>query len=207
METILYRKRNATELPKESGHYIISKSDAWFNADHPSQWSNKEFACWFEPAPLVVSLEEAKDETAKKYGYADWLDMKYNWKFFGESKSNEAAELYLSSNMAKALREVEDESAELRSLKQSLAESGLKQYFPKREMSFHDKVVLGVSTLESEIAKLREALEKLKIHLATMGFKDGSAESIIESALSTTKVPQWRYIGETNFFIKHGLIS
>jgi hypothetical protein len=35
-------------------------------------------------------------------------------------------------------------AAELHSLKMSLLESKLVKYFPKREMSFHDKIVLAI---------------------------------------------------------------
>jgi len=44
--------------------------------------------------------------------------------------------------------EVTDEViAELRSLKQSIIESGLLKYAPRKEMSFHDKVVFAISIL------------------------------------------------------------
>jgi hypothetical protein len=46
--------------------------------------------------------------------------------------------------MKTELEELHEKSAELRSLKQSILESPLKKYFPKKEMSFHDKVVFAI---------------------------------------------------------------
>lgn len=49
-----------------------------------------------------------------------------------------------NEKLSKELTELHQQVAELRSLKQSIAESKLKDYFPKKEMSFHDKVVLAI---------------------------------------------------------------
>jgi len=49
---------------------------------------------------------------------------------------------------------VDDNTAELRSLKQTIIESGLLKFAPKHEMSFHDKVVFA-------IAELKDASDKM----------------------------------------------
>lgn len=51
--------------------------------------------------------------------------------------------------------QLHNESAELRSLKVSILESRLKEYFPKREMSFHDKVIFAIGELTDKIEKLK----------------------------------------------------
>ncbi len=53
------------------------------------------------------------------------------------------------------------DAAELRSLKQSILESGLLIFAPKRQMSFHDKTVLSIDELKADNERLREALSKL----------------------------------------------
>lgn len=49
-----------------------------------------------------------------------------------------------SDKLEAELTELHQQVAELRSLKQSIVESKLKAYFPAKEMSFHDKVVLAI---------------------------------------------------------------
>lgn len=39
-------------------------------------------------------------------------------------------------------------SAELSSLKQTLSESSLSKYFPNKEMSFHDSVILAIANMD-----------------------------------------------------------
>lgn len=43
------------------------------------------------------------------------------------------------------IQELNNDSAELASLKQTILESDLKNYFPKRDMSFHDKVLFAIA--------------------------------------------------------------
>lgn len=47
----------------------------------------------------------------------------------------------------KEIQELHNNSAELMSLKQTILESDLKKYFPKKEMSFHDKVVFAIANV------------------------------------------------------------
>ena len=55
---------------------------------------------------------------------------------------------YYGSKLADSLHELNEASAELRSLKQSILESPLKDYFPKKEgISFHDAVVFAIHKL------------------------------------------------------------
>jgi hypothetical protein len=54
--------------------------------------------------------------------------------------------------------------AELRSLKQSIIESPLKDYFPNKEMSFHDKVVFAISEMREQ-QKIQMRKELLKYNL------------------------------------------
>jgi hypothetical protein len=42
-------------------------------------------------------------------------------------------------------------SAELSSLKKTLAESPLAKYFPKKDISFHDKVILAIAGMDALI--------------------------------------------------------
>lgn len=56
--------------------------------------------------------------------------------------------------------QLHNDSAELRSLKMSILESRLKEYFPKREMSFHDKVVFAIGELTDNIQNLNKKNDK-----------------------------------------------
>lgn len=44
-----------------------------------------------------------------------------------------------------------NKAAELHSLKQSILESPLAKYLPAKEMSFHDKVVVAITTMNDLI--------------------------------------------------------
>jgi hypothetical protein len=46
------------------------------------------------------------------------------------------------------LDELYAKSAELSSLKQTINESPLAKYFPKKKMSFHDKVILAIINMD-----------------------------------------------------------
>lgn len=63
----------------------------------------------------------------------------------------------LTSSLESQIEELSQASAELYSLKQSIWESALKSYMPKKEMSFHDKVVFAIDEVVSENEKLRKA--------------------------------------------------
>lgn len=70
----------------------------------------------FEPAPQKMTLENAKDEVGKKYGYKDWNELRYNaenWPDYERLKPmgvyySEAAELYMQSNLSKLIEENEE---------------------------------------------------------------------------------------------------
>jgi hypothetical protein len=138
------------------------------------------------PAPIPASVEER----AKKWTDEDLIDamtkfaifcnstelpsktLKSSAKeyFFNHLASPEARELSSIAGAsslplhldAKEVQELHEKHAELRSLKQSILESRLKDYFPKKDMSFHDKVVLAIDSVTSLPLSLSivEELEK-----------------------------------------------
>jgi len=65
------------------------------------------------------------------------------------------------NNTAEEIQQLHANSAELSSLRQSILGSELKKYFPQKEgMSFHDKVVFAISSLSSEVDRLRGLLRE-----------------------------------------------
>lgn len=52
-------------------------------------------------------------------------------------------------------------STELHSLKISIKESRLTEYFPTREMSFHDKVILAIGKMADKINSIKKDSEHL----------------------------------------------
>ena len=62
---------------------------------------------------------------------------------------------------------VDDNTAELRSLKQTIIESGILKFAPKHEMSFHDKVVFAIAELN--VASDKMVSERLREELIVFG--------------------------------------
>lgn len=50
-------------------------------------------------------------------------------------------------------------AAEFHSLKMSLLESPLKEFLPKKEMSFHDKIIFAIHDLQHAYEKLKEEIK------------------------------------------------
>lgn len=74
--------------------------------------------------------------------------------------------------LSKENEELHSVNAELRSLKQSILESPLKQHFPNKEgVSFHDKVVLAIHTLQKKHADLQQQTEQLREELADLNIQ------------------------------------
>jgi hypothetical protein len=56
------------------------------------------------------------------------------------------------------------EAAELKSIKVSIYESPLKDYFPDKDMSFHDKVIFAIHKV-CELSALQQENEKLRANI------------------------------------------
>lgn len=100
--------------------------------------------------PIVVSAAVEKFEQAIKEFGVD-AAMEY-FSTPDDAKEIIAKEIAESSPAGKEdeVKYLHELAAELRSLKQSIIESGLKKYFPVKDMSFHDKVVVAISTATDE---------------------------------------------------------
>lgn len=100
--------------------------------------------------PIVVSAAVEKFEQAIKEFGVD-AAMEY-FSTPDDAKEIIAKEIAESSPAGKEdeVKYLHELAAELRSLKQSIIESGLKKYSPVKDMSFHDKVVFAISTATDE---------------------------------------------------------
>ena len=65
-----------------------------------------------------------------------------------------------NKHMEDIMELLSQESVELSSLKQSIIESPLYKFFPKKEMSFHDKVVFAIASINEELEKAFNAGRK-----------------------------------------------
>lgn len=86
-------------------------------------------------------------------------------RMFGDSKEREDDGNLVTSapTLKKENEELHLLAAELRSLKQTIAESGLKKLFPQKEnISFHDKVVFAIHDMEERNRVLVEALQECR---------------------------------------------
>lgn len=85
----------------------------------------------------------------EEYRQSSPVESKLIERAFLAGRSQQSWESFLNES-ASQFREPSTEqsdldSAELRSLKQSILESSLRKYFPQRDMSFHDKVVFAIA--------------------------------------------------------------
>jgi hypothetical protein len=76
-------------------------------------------------------------------------EAEYN-NFFGEWNAKWDEWLDEQPVEQKELQQLHADSSELISLRQSILESRLKEYFPSKEISFHDKVVLAIAALTEQ---------------------------------------------------------
>ena len=118
---------------------------------------------------------------------------------FGDSKEREDDGNLVTSapTLKKENEELHLLAAELRSLKQTIAESGLKKLFPQKEnISFHDKVVFAIHDMEERNRVLVEALNQLVTriennwHTITSGSQNGTMQSLLKESKEVLKSNQ-----------------
>jgi hypothetical protein len=70
------------------------------------------------------------------------------------------------------ITELREASVELQSLRQTIKESVLAKYFPKKEMSFHDKVALAIGEMEAELTANKQVAFSLKSDIENKSWID-----------------------------------
>lgn len=182
MGNTIYIKRLASVLPEKDGYYTTNEGKRYFHAVL-QKWANtnkyiwpQDIEYWFEehtqPPPISpkgMTLEEAKNDMAKKMGYESFAEMDEDYGLTNNydllmSCFDQAADLYLASNTLKLKEENEELKNKLKT---------------EEEFSLLNSSVMGDSigerglkifALEQQVQTLKEQNENLKRKLkASLG--------------------------------------
>lgn len=169
-------KDNHITLMPAKKEFTKAEQEAIRRFQNGEKWSCSSFI----DEDTIVAGYGQLDHKSNPYDFEFPLPTVYIKAIYGSTSWN------MATKKEKEIDQLNEQVAELLSLKRSIIESRLKEFFPKREMSFHDKVVLAID------AAITYNIDSIRGFGKYVGYSNIMTEEYIKSMSKESYVPPTR---------------